>query len=60
MGLGAHAMSIDPSLKIKGKLAGTRTVMTRAERVEALAAEKKLNPKKDKVLGLPKTKVIEK
>lgn len=52
-------MSLDRSLKTKGKLSGTRSVMTRAERVQALIAEKRLNPKTDKVLGLPKTKVVE-
>lgn len=53
-------MSIDPSLKIKGNLEGTRTVMTRAERLEALAKDKKVDPEKRPVLGLPKTHVVEK
>jgi small basic protein (TIGR04137 family) len=52
-------MSLDPSLKTKGKLSGTRSVMTRAERVQELAKSKRLDPKKDKALGLPKTKVVE-
>ena len=52
-------MSRDPSLKTSGNLEGKRNVMTRAERVEALKAEKKFNAKKDSVLGLRKTKVGE-
>jgi len=52
-------MSLDRSLKTKGKLSGTRSVMTRAERVLVLAADKRLDLKKGKVLGLPKTKVVE-
>lgn len=53
-------MSLDPSLKLKGSLTGRRSVMTRAERVQALIDEKRLNPENGKALGLPKTKVIEK
>lgn len=53
-------MSLDPSLKLKGGLSGRRSVMTRAERVQALVAEKRLDAKKGNALGLPKTKVIEK
>lgn len=52
-------MSIDSSLKIKGGLTGKRSVMTRAERVAALKADKRLDPKDPKVLGLPKTKPTE-
>jgi small basic protein (TIGR04137 family) len=52
-------MSLDRSLKTKGKLAGRRSVMTRAERVQALKADKRLDPKRDSALGLPKTKVVE-
>lgn len=52
-------MSIDPSLKSKGKLVQKRSVMTRAERVEALLEEKRMNDKDKKGLGLPKTKVRE-
>ncbi len=48
-------MSIDRSLKISAKLSGKRSVMTRAERVAKLTADKKFDPKKDKVLGIPKT-----
>lgn len=52
-------MSLDSSLKTKGNLTGKRSVMTRAERIEALKDEKKFDPKKDTALGLPKTKVRE-
>tara|TARA_Y100001933_G_scaffold241672_1_gene268606 strand:- start:173 stop:331 length:159 start_codon:yes stop_codon:yes gene_type:complete len=52
-------MSRDPSLKTSGNLEGKRNVMTRAERIEALKAEKKFDPKKDSALGLRKTKVTE-
>lgn len=53
-------MSLDRSLKIKGQLEGVRTVMTRAERVEKLIADKRINPEKRPVLGLPKTHVVQK
>ncbi|MEM1186073.1 MAG: small basic protein [Planctomycetota bacterium] len=52
-------MSLDSSLKSKGKLTGKRNVMTRAERVQQMVSDKKLDPKKDNALGLPKTKVVE-
>lgn len=48
-------MSLDTSLKIKGGLTGKRSVMTRPERVAKMIADKKLDPKKDGVLGIPKT-----
>ncbi|MCU0728408.1 MAG: small basic protein [Planctomycetes bacterium] len=50
-------MSIDKSLKIKGKLVRTRNVMTRAERI-AQMEEKRTWKEGDPVLGLPKTKII--
>lgn len=50
-------MSLDRSLKISGGMATTRSVLTRAERIAKLIADKKFDPKKDKVLGLPKTLV---
>jgi small basic protein (TIGR04137 family) len=50
-------MSLDRSLKTAASMAGTRSVLTRAERIAKLVADKKLDPKKDKVLGLPKTLV---
>jgi len=52
-------MSIDRSLKTKGSLTGKRSVMTRAERVSALKASKRMDEKSAKALGLPKTKVVE-
>ncbi len=52
-------MSLDRSLKNSWKLAGKRSVMKRAERVEKMIADKKLDPKKDSAIGLPKTLVTE-
>jgi small basic protein (TIGR04137 family) len=51
----SSAMSLDRSLKTKGKLTVKRSVLTRAERVEKLIAEKKIDPKTGSVLGLAKT-----
>ena len=48
-------MSLDPSLRISQSLAGKRSVMTRAERIAKMTTDKKFDPKKDKVLGIPKT-----
>lgn len=53
-------MSLDSSLKTKGKLDGIRSVMTRAERMAKLTHDKKFDASKDTVLGLPKTKSAEK
>lgn len=50
-------MSLDPSLKTKGKLTGKRSVMTRQERIEKMLAEKKMTEDNKKALGLPKTRV---
>lgn len=50
-------MSLDNSLKTKGTLAGKRSVLTRAERVAKMKTDKKFDPKADRVLGLPKTRV---
>lgn len=52
-------MSRDPSLKTAGNLTGKRNVMTRAERIASLRKDKKFDLKKDRALGLPKTKVSE-
>ncbi len=52
-------MSLDRSLKTKGALEGVRSVLTRAERIERLKNEKRLDPKKDSALGLPKTSAKE-
>lgn len=49
-------MSLDSSLKTKGKLAGKRNVLRRAERVQKLMDKKKIDPSERGVLGLPKTK----
>lgn len=48
-------MSLDRSLKISAKLAGKRSVMTRAERITKMQADKRFDLAKDKPLGLPKT-----
>ncbi len=48
-------MSLDRSLKTKGKLEKKRSVLSRAERIAKLQAENRFDPKKDRVLGLPKT-----
>lgn len=48
-------MSLDPSLKSKGNLAGKRSVLTRAERVAKLATDKKIDVRKQGALGLRKT-----
>ncbi len=50
-------MSLDRSLKVSANLAGKRSVLTRAERISKLTADKKFDPKKDKALGLAKTLV---
>lgn len=50
-------MSMDRSLKTKGSLTGVRSVLTRAERITKMTADKKFDSKKDKALGLPKTRV---
>ncbi len=48
-------MSMDRSLKSTGGLGAKRSVMTRAERIGRLTQDKRLDPKKPKALGLPKT-----
>lgn len=50
-------MSLNRSLKTKGKLSIVRTVLTRSERVAKMQAAKNFDPRKDTVLGLPKTRV---
>ena len=50
-------MSLDRTLKLKGELAGSRSVLSRAERIARLANEGKFDPEKDNPLGLPKVKV---
>jgi small basic protein (TIGR04137 family) len=48
-------MSLDRSLKVKAGMAGKRSVLKRTERVAKMIADKKFDPKKDKILGIPKT-----
>jgi small basic protein (TIGR04137 family) len=50
-------MSLDRTLKLKGGLRGSRSVLSRAERIAQLATEGKFDPEKDNPLGLPKVKV---
>lgn len=50
-------MSMDPSLRTSTTGTGKRSVMTRAERISKMLADKKFDPKKDKALGIPKTLV---
>lgn len=52
----AATMSLDNSLKTKGNLSGKRNVLTRPERIKKLVEDKKLDLKKDRALGLPKTR----
>ena len=52
---GRTVMSLDRSLKTKGKLEMKRSVLNRAERIVKLQAENRFDPKKDSALGLPKT-----
>lgn len=48
-------MSLDRSLKTAGNLSAKRSVLTRAERVAKLVADKRFDSKNGKVLGLAKT-----
>ena len=50
-------MSIDKSLKRKGGLTGSRSVLTRAERIAALKADDKF-PDGRSPYGLPKVRVM--
>ena len=51
-------MSIHSSLRTAGSLVEKRSVLTRAERVAQLLAEKKMTEDNKKVLGLPKVRVF--
>jgi small basic protein (TIGR04137 family) len=53
-------MSLDSSLKTAGNLAGKRSVLKRNERMERFLETKKYDPKAKGVLGMPKTKIVEK
>lgn len=50
-------MSLDKSLKVKTSLTGSRSVLSRNERIARKIAEKQCDPKKDSALGLAKTRV---
>ena len=50
-------MSLDRTLKLKGALRGSRSVLSRTERITRLANEGKFDPEKGNPLGLPKVKV---
>lgn len=50
-------MSLDRSLKVKGSMAGVRSVFTRAERIAKMQADKKFDAKKSSPMGLAKTRV---
>jgi small basic protein (TIGR04137 family) len=50
-------MTLDRSLKIHGGLVRSRSVLTRAERIERLIDEGKFDPEQDSPLGLPKVRV---
>ena len=50
-------MTMDRSLRIHGGLVRSRSVLTRAERIETLIEEGKFDPDSDCPLGLPKVRV---
>lgn len=50
-------MSLDRSLKSSANLTGVRSVLTRAERVAKMKADRKFDEKKQSPIGLPKTLV---
>ncbi len=50
-------MTLDRSLKIHGGLIRTRSVLTRAERIERLIDEGKFDPEEDSPFALPKVRV---
>ncbi len=50
-------MTMDRTLRAHGGLKGTRSVMTRAERIAKMMEDGKFDPQKDCPLGLPKTKI---
>lgn len=50
-------MSLDRSLRTQGNLTGVRSVLTRAERVAKMLADRKFDTKKDSPIGIPKTLV---
>lgn len=50
-------MSLDRSLRVSAGMAGTRSVLTRAERIAKLVADRKIDTAKNGALGIPKTRV---
>ena len=50
-------MSLDRTMKLQSGLTGSRSVLSRAERIARLTTEGKFDPEKDNPLGLPKVKV---
>lgn len=50
-------MTMDRTLKASSGLLRTRSVLTRAERIEKLEEDGKFDPEKDSPLGLPKVRV---
>ena len=50
-------MSLDRTLKQRNSLAGSRSVLTRTERIALMTEEGKFDPEANSPLGLPKTKV---
>ena len=53
-------MSLDPSLRTSGMLAGVRSVLKRSERIERMKTDKKFDSAKNTPIGLPKTRVSKK
>lgn len=50
-------MTMDRTLKTRGALFGTRSVLSRAERITKLIEEGNFDPAKDCPMGLPKVRV---
>jgi small basic protein (TIGR04137 family) len=50
-------MSTDRTLKVHGGLLRTRSVLSRAERIQMLIDEGKFDPESNSPLGLPKVRV---
>jgi len=50
-------MTMDRTLRTRGGIGGTRSVMSRAERIQHLIDEGTFDPEKDSPLGLPKIKI---
>ncbi len=50
-------MTMDRTLKTRGGLVGSRSVLTRAERIARLIEEGRFDPETDSPTGLPKLRV---